>query len=187
MKKFVWVALRDAGAVVALAGGAVALLFLFYEVHDFRPYLPRIEAIYASMDPEDQRPPDNVQTFVWKVDGNTVDGFASSQLLGELRGRPMPMSTWHYHSFMLVWMLRWHLSRLQRLALYCHYLAYEDGRGFTRAANFYFGKQPDTLSADELATIVAVGRAPRMNSPTRLPERLEVTKKKLLSAYEKAP
>jgi Transglycosylase len=185
MKQFALVALRGTVAVVAFAGGAVALLFLFYEVHDFRPYLPRIEAIYASMDPEDRQPPDNVRTFVWKVDGDMVDGFTSSELLAELRERPMRMSAWHYHSFMLGWMIRWHFSKLQRLALYCHYLLYEGGRGFTSAANFYFRKRPDTLSADELATIVAVGRAPRMNSPTRHPERLEVTKKRLLSAYEK--
>jgi hypothetical protein len=183
MKKFVSATLWGAGAVVALSGCAVVLLLLFYEARDFRPYLPRIEAIYASMAPEDRRPPDNVQTFVWKVDADSVDGFGSSRLLNEVRG-PMRMSAWHYHSFMLGWMIRLHFSKLQRLALYCHYLPYEGGRGVTNAANFYFGKQPDTLSAEELAIIVAVGRAPRMNSPTRHPERLEVTKKRLLFAYE---
>jgi hypothetical protein len=178
------VALQSAVGAIALSGGVVAFFLLYYEVHDFRPYLPQIQAVYASMDPEDRMPPDNVQTFVWKVDGDTVDGFVSTRLLGELRG-PMRMSAWHYHSFMLVWMLRWHFSKSQRLALYCHYLPYEGGRGFTNAANFYFGRQPDALSADELATVVAVGRAPHMNSPTLHPERLEATKKKLLSAYEK--
>jgi hypothetical protein len=98
MKQFALVALRGTVSVIAFAGGAVALLFLFYEVHDFRPYLPRIEAIYTSMDPEDRQPPDNVRTFVSKVDGDTVDGFGSSRLLIELRGS-MRRSAWHYHSF----------------------------------------------------------------------------------------
>src|ERR1700693_6139880 len=126
------VALQSAVGAIALSGGVVAFFLLYYEVHDFRPYLPQIQAVYASMDPEDRMPPDNVQTFVWKVDGDTVDGFVSTRLLGELRG-PMRMSAWHYHSFMLVWMLRWHFSKSQRLALYCHYLPYEGGRGFTNA------------------------------------------------------
>jgi membrane carboxypeptidase/penicillin-binding protein PbpC len=136
------------------------------------------------MDPEDQRPPDNVQSFVWKVDGRIVDSFSSRALLSELRG-PMRMPVWHYHSFMLGWMLRWHLSKPQRLALYCHYLPYERGRGFTSASNFYFDKQPDTLSSDELATIVVVGRAPRTNSPSLHPDRLAAAKRELLSRYEK--
>jgi hypothetical protein len=78
-----------------LSRGAAARLFLFYEVHDFRPYLP---------DPR-------------------------------------------------------------------------------RAANFYFGKPPDALRVDELATIVAVGGAPRRNSSTLPPEYLEAAKKQLLSVY----
>lgn len=172
--------LRSAGAVVGLAAAAIALTVGFYEVHDFRPALPRIEAIYANMDLEDRKPPDNVQAFVWKVDGRIVDGFASRALLSELHG-PMRMSAWHYHAFMLELMLRWHLNREQRLALYCHYLPYEKGRGFTKAANFYFDKKPDALSLDQLATIVAVGRAPGMNSPSRHPENLEAAKRLLLS------
>ena len=177
--------IRTAVGLFALAVGAVALLLLFYEVHDFRPYFPRVQAIYVSMDPEDREPPENVQSFVGRVEGSMVDSFASRQLLGDVRP-PMRISAWHYHSFMWHWMLRWHFSKTQRLAFYCHYLPYEEGQGFTSAAKFYFSKQPDALSLDELATIVAVGRAPGSNSPSRHPDQLERTKKELLSAYENA-
>ena len=174
--------LRTAATLLSLAVGVVALFLLFYEVHDFRPSFSRLQVIYTKMDPEDRQPPENVQRFVWMVDGKMLDSFAAQQLLGELRG-PMPVSAWHYHSFMLYWMMRWHLSKEQRLAIYCHYLPYETGQGFTNAAKFYFGKRPSILNVDELATIVAVGRAPDWNSPSRHPERLEATKKKLLSMY----
>jgi hypothetical protein len=175
--------LGSAIAIVALAVGFTALFLLIYELHDFRPYFPRVQAIYTSMDPEDRQPPKNVQQFVWKVDGQNVDSFAARQLLGEVRGS-MRASAWHYHSFLWEVLLRWHLSRTERLALYCHYLPYEAGQGFTRAAKFYFDQQPDGLDVDELATIVAVGRSPGANSPSRHPERLDATKKKLRAAYE---
>jgi len=95
----------------------------------------------------------------------------------------MRAGAWHYHSFIWTVLLRWHFSKTQRLALYCHYLPFEGGKGFERASKFYFQKQPDALDLDELATIVAVGRAPATNSPTRHPERLEVLKRELLAAY----
>src|ERR1700741_4596657 len=177
--------LRSVLAVLALAGAAAAGFILYYEVHDFRPSLPQIETIYVHMDPEDRDPPNNVLNFVERAERRTWIGFASGKLLGELRG-PMQMGAWHYHSFMLELMLRWHFSQAQMMALYCHYLPYEEGSGFSKAANFYFGKQPDALSLEELATIVAVGRSPRMNSPKIYPERSQEAVRRLLLDYQKA-
>lgn len=174
--------LQSVVAVLAVAGAGVAAFILYYEVHDFRPYLPRIEAIYANMDPEDRTPPENVQDFVSKVERRTWIGFASDRLLSELRG-PMRAGEWHYHSLMMELMLRWHFSKAQIVALYCHYLPYEDGSGFSNAANFYFGKQPHALDLDELATIVAVGQSPSSNSPKKHPDRLENAKRRLLADY----
>ena len=68
------------------------------------------------------------------------------------------MSAWHYHSFMLELMLRWHLSKARILALYCHYPPYEGGSGVSKVANLYFARQPDSLNPEELATILAVAR-----------------------------
>lgn len=97
-------ALQSTVALVAMALGVVALWLMFYEVHDSRPYLPRIEAIYASMDPDDRKPPDNVQSFVWKVDARAVNFYTPEALLSELRG-PMRMSAWHYDFVYAGWML----------------------------------------------------------------------------------
>jgi hypothetical protein len=174
--------LRTTLAIIALGFGLTALFLMVYELRDFRPYFSKIQGIYAGMDREDREPPGNVQVFVWKVDGRTIDTFAARQLLYDVRGS-MRAGAWHYHSFMWTVLLRWHFSKTQRLALYCHYLPYDAGIGFERASKFYFKKQPDALDLDELATIVAVGRAPATNSPTRHPERLEVLKRELLAAY----
>jgi len=60
-------ALQSAVALLSLMGGTIAVFILFYDVHDFRPHLPRIQALYAGMDPEDRNPPDNVLDFVQKA------------------------------------------------------------------------------------------------------------------------
>lgn len=160
-----------------------ALLFVtFYEMHDFRPYLSQINDIYRAMDPGDRQSPAQVRDFVWKVNGPETDSFVSRKLLGEVR-HPRSMMAWHYHSIMWGLMLRLHFDRNERLAFYCHYLPYEGGVGFSKASLFYFARPLDTLSVDEVATIVTVGRAPQINSPTRHPEQFQASKRYLLDSY----
>ena len=169
-------------AIVLLAFLFCAIMFVaLYDLYEFRPYVGKIEATYRAMDPEDRLPPANVQAFIWKVDGSVVDSFAARRLLFEFRV-PMRMSAWHYHSAMWELMLRLHFDRTKRLSFYCHYLPHENGTGFSQAAQLYFGKQPDELNDDQLATLVAIGRHPSANSPTRHPESLARTKARLLEA-----
>lgn len=175
-------AVKFALVLVALILCFPILFVGFYELHDFRPYLPRVNAIYNNMAAEDKEPPSNVQYFVEKVEGDTVDSFASRELLGEIRG-PERMAVWHYHLAMWELLLRVHFSKAKRIAFYCHYLRYEGGSGLSNASQFYFGRQPEKLSLDEIAAIVAIGRSPNRNSPTRHPENLETAKKRLLDAY----
>lgn len=162
--------------------GALILFAGFYELRDFRPYLSRIDAVYETLVPEDKQPPANIQSFVWRVDGPTVDGFAAGRLLSEMKG-PQRMLNWHYHSLMWKLLLWVHFGRTKRLAFYCHYLPYENGTGFSNASQFYFGKQPDALSLEEIAAIIAIGRSPHANSPTRHPQQLQAIKAELLDAY----
>jgi membrane peptidoglycan carboxypeptidase len=93
------------------------------------------------------------------------------------------MGAWHFHSALWRLLLPLHFSKKERVAFYCHYLLFESGSGLTEASEFYFKKPPDQLDADELATIVAVGRAPKMNSPSLHPDRLQAAKKSILEAY----
>jgi Transglycosylase len=168
--------------VVLLVFFLCATIFVgFYNLHEFRPYAGKIEAIYQAMDREDRQPPANVQSFIWTVEGNIVDGFAARNLLYELR-RPMRMSAWHYHSAMWALMLRLHFDRTKRLSFYCHYLPHENGVGFASAAEVYFGKKPEELTEDQLATLVAIGRLPSANSATRHPESLARSQARLLEA-----
>jgi hypothetical protein len=175
--------LKNLAGILGVAIGSLALFLLYYEVHDFRPYTPRIQEIYSNMDPLDRDPPANVQDFVWNADGSHLDAFASGSLLSELRS-PMKMAAWHYHSLMWDLMLKWHFDKKERVAFYCHYLPYEKGRGFASAARYYFGKSANTLDTDELATLVAIGRSPTYNSPSQHPDHLNEAKRRLLSAHE---
>jgi len=169
-------------AVVLLTSLFCAILFVgCYDLLEFYPYVGKIEDTYRAMDPEDRLPPASVQNFVWKVDGSIVDSFAAGSLLSAIRA-PMRMLAWHYHSAMWELMLRLHFDRTKRLSFYLHYLPHENGAGFAKAAQAYFGKQPDELDEDELASLVAIGRSPALNSPSRHPEALARTKARLLEA-----
>ncbi len=180
-------------AVVGVPIIALLLFLTYYDLHDFRPYLSRINAVYDAMNAEDQQPPPAVEDFISKVQGRKGDYFAASSLLWEIRGlpqaiinRPMRMSTYHYHSFMWQVLLTAHFGKTKRLAFYCHYLPYEDGTGLSGASQFYFGKHPNGLSLDEIAEVMAIGISPRRNSPTRHPEQMQATKRRLLDAYAAA-
>jgi membrane peptidoglycan carboxypeptidase len=54
--------------------------------------------------------------------------------------------------------------------------------GFASAAEVYCGKKPEELNEDQLATLVAIGRLPSANSPTRHPESLARRPARLLEA-----
>jgi hypothetical protein len=173
---------KSAAVLFAVVFGALILFAGFYELHDFRPYLSRINGVYDAMDPRDKQPSASIQDFIWKVEGRTVDGFAARRLLYEMKG-PQRMAAWHYHSIMWELMLPLHFGKTKRLAFYCHYLPYENGAGFSNASQFYFGTQPDRLGSDEIAQIVAISQAPHFHSPTKHPEALESAKTRLLQIY----
>lgn len=162
--------------------GIPAVFVGFYELHDFRPYVRGMRSIYSNMQSEDREPPINVQDFILKVDGKIVDSSDVSNLLYEIRGNQR-MGEWHFHSMMWKLLLPLHFTKKERIAFYCHYLRYENGNGFSEASEYYFKKPPDQLNTDELATIVAIGRAPKRNSPSLHPDRLEAAKKFILEAY----
>jgi hypothetical protein len=154
----------------------------FYELLDFRPYVPSMRSIYSNMQSEDREPPQNVQDFILKVDGRIVDRVDAQNLLYEIRGH-QKMGAWHFHSAMWEFLLPLHFMKKERVAFYCHYLRYENGTGLTGASEFYFKKPPDRLDADELATIVAIGHAPKFNSPSLHPDRLQAAKRSILETY----
>jgi hypothetical protein len=168
--------------LVAFVLSVPVLFAAFYELHDFRPYLQNVRDIYDGVAPEDKNPPDQIQDFIWRVEGKTVNGFVAQRLLGEVK-HPQRMIGWHYHSVMWTLLLPLHFVKTQRLGFYCHYLPYGGGTGFSRASQFYFGKTPDKPNLDEIASIIAIGRSPGRNSPTRHPEHLQAAKKQLLDAY----
>jgi len=182
MPRFVRFVIKLIAALAASLVGVGVLFVGFYELHDFWPYLPAMKSIYESMAPEDKEPPQNVQDFVGKAEGNVVDHFVARRLLYETKG-PERMLLWHYHSSMWGLLLPFHFTKKERIAFYCHYLPYEKGNGFGAASQYYFGRSPDKLSVDELATIVAIGRSPRGNSPSQHPERLQTAKQRLLETY----
>ena len=164
----------------------VSSLVTYYDWHEVRPYIPNIHATLESSSQEDRNVPSSVENFIWKTEKSTIDWQIVRNLLPERYGQ-MRIGVWHFRGFMWSLLLPLHFDKHTRTALYCHYLVYENGQGFSNASEFYFKKQPHTLSAEEIAAILAIGRAPNQNSPTRHPEAFELAKKRLLEAYESRP
>jgi hypothetical protein len=74
----------------------------------------------------------------------------------------------------LHWQLRWlawnaflrvHLSREERLALFCHRMNFDSGSGLSDGAMKYYGKGPDQLSDLEIAGLIASDSRGRYASP----------------------
>jgi hypothetical protein len=58
------------------------------------------------------------------------------------------------------------------LALYAHFMVFEDSQGLRLGAFRYFGKPPSALSYRESLILVLIASSPRGYSPTREPRRL---------------
>jgi Transglycosylase len=171
-----------AAVVVLLAFLFCAIMFVgLYDLYEFRPYAGKIEATYRAMDPEDQLPPSNVQSFIGRLTGALSTASPQGICYPSFERRCECLHGTN-HSAMWVLMLRLHFDRTKQLSFYCHYLPHENGAGFAKAAQVYFGKHPHELNDGQLATLIAIGRSPSLNSPTRHPESLARAKARLLEA-----
>ena len=168
--------------VILLVAGSI----IYYDQRDIRPYIPNIRAVLESSSQEDRNVPGNVENFIWKVEKRTnrnTDWLVVRNLVSERYGS-MGAGIWHFRGFMWSLLLPLHFDKHTRTGLYCHYLVYENGQGFSNAANFYFHKSPHELGSKEIAAILVIGQSPSNNSPTRHPEHFEQAKARILTAFE---
>ena len=83
-------------------------------------------------------------------------------------------------------LLRLHLSEKQRMALYCHYLLFEQGIGLKESANYHFRKSMGDLTEDEVLTLLTIDLAPRNYSPILHPDRFNEGFRRLKDRYNRA-
>ena len=167
-------------SLVLLVAGSV----LVYDQREISPYVPTIRGILKNSAQEDRNVPTNVRNFIWKVeDTRNIDQVVVRNLLPGRYGS-MRSGLWHFRGRAWSLLLPLHFDKPTRIALYCHFLVYEDGHGLSNASNFYFHKQPHELSTEEVAAILAIDRSPFGNSPTRHPDRFEQARARYLTAFE---
>jgi len=171
---------------IILAGVYVVVgtLLTAYDWREVQPRLPGIRAAMETFPSEERNVPANVAAFIWKLD-ETQKAHIASQVARVLLGEAPPMraGAWHAHSFMWALLLPVHFDKQTRTALYCHNIVYENGRGLSGAAAYYFHKSPHELSTEEIAGILAIDGSPSINSPTRHQDRYAQASKRLLDAY----
>jgi len=170
--------------IAAVAFVLACVVPIVYDWHEVRPRLPEIRATLETFTSEDRIVPANVADFVWKLDQKReID--INTQVVRTLVGQALPMkaAAWHAHNLMWSLLLPFHFDKQERTALYCHNILYENGKGLSNAAEYYFHKLPRELSSEEVAGIIAIDRSPNGNSPTRHPDRYARTTKRLLDAY----
>jgi hypothetical protein len=168
-------------AAACLIVGVAAAAFDWGEV---RPRLAEIRATLETFAPEDRNVPPNVADLIWKLD-DKQEVHVNAQVASTLVSTSLPMKAgaWHVRNFLWSLLLPLHFDRQSRTALYCHDLLYEDGRGLSNAAEYYFHKQPHELTSEQVAGILAIARSPNMNSPTRHPDRYAQNTARLLNVY----
>ena len=77
-----------------------------------------------------------------------------------------------------------HFSEDEILALYCHYLPYEEGIGLSKSAQFHFNKDISELSVDEILMLLAIGKSPSYFSPIKNPDKAKEMQEKLFARYK---
>jgi hypothetical protein len=175
---------KATATIVAVACLIVGAAVGIYDWHEVRPRLPQIRASLATFPAEDRNVPPNVSGFIWKLDQKLtlhVDSQVASAIVGQ--ALPMKPFMWDVHSRMWSLLLPFHFDKETRTALYCRNIVYEDGRGLSNAAEYYFHRQPHELTPEQIAGVLAIDLAPSINSPTRHPDRYARTMKRLLGVY----
>ena len=175
---------RAIATTVAVACLIVGVAIFAFDWREVRPRLPEIRASLEAYAPEDRNVPANVADVIWKLD-EKQEVFLNTLVARDLVSASLPMNAGAWHARNLMWsiLLPLHFDRMSRTALFCHNLPYEGGSGLSNAAEHYFHKQPHELTSEQVAGILAIARAPNMNSPTRHPDRYAQNTARLLNAY----
>ena len=93
------------------------------------------------------------------------------------------MGEYHLQGLAWIWLLRAHMNRSERLALFARYLPFDGGMGMAEGGRKYFGKELRDLTPDEVIGLLAVARSPRRNDPLTHPDNYQRTKKLLQEKY----
>jgi hypothetical protein len=172
-------------ALLGVAAVLVGLPLLFYAAYALMQFQPRRSEIIAIVEraaPQDRQPPQQVLRMLKASEQSGPSVYASRLLARELnafsdRGS---MLGWHIRSTLWWSLVKLHLTEGEQTAVFLALAPTgKDRRGFTSTALALYQRQPADLSLAEVATIMALIRAPSAQG-----ERLEQIRGMLLARYE---
>lgn len=177
---------RTLFAVLAIVVCILALL-IYIDRSRFQPFWRDVRAIAASIPDQELHLPDPQRQTIGKLASHrgmsaqsSLDWQTSRQLLRALH-RENAMKPLRWQSEWLLWYveIRSRFSQQERFALYCHLMQFKGGDGMLYGSHNLFHAEPNQLTDEELAEIMAIQRA-GWRYYDRHPDRLTPDAQKLL-------
>lgn len=160
----------------------LALLALSYDMILFKPYIPRIQKIIDEANPLYKNPPQALLKIAELAEGNKrINTYVIQQLLKKMERDKQRAWKWHLDYAMWSFLFTRHFSDADRFALWCKFAPYENGKGLNESSNFYYGRDINQLTTEELISIVAIVKAPSFYKTN--PEKLKKRVNDLLMMY----
>jgi hypothetical protein len=96
--------------------------------------------------------------------------------------RPAPTVSREIREILLTQALRLHLSREERLALFCHRMQFDGGAGLSNGAMRYYSKRPADLNDLEIAGLIASDWRGKYASPFLHPDHFESARQQIVAS-----
>lgn len=161
---------------------ALTLLAVAYDMVLFKPYIPRIQKIIDEANPLYKNPPQPLLRIAGLAEGNKrINTYVVQRLLKKMEKDKQRAWKWHLNYAMWSFLFTCHFSDADRFALWCKFAPYEKGEGLNESSNFYYGRDINQLTTEELISIVAIVKAPTFYKTN--PEKLKKRVNDLLMMY----
>jgi hypothetical protein len=162
------------------------LSIIGYDLLIFQPYYSQIKAMIQNSHPLYQHPPQALRDIATLAEGKKgVTRFVARSLLIKFERNKQRMLKWHIDYTLWTFFIEIHFTEVENFALWCSFAPYEHGVGLNESANFYYERDLDQLSFEELISLVVRVRAPSYykQNPEKLEERVDDLLARYLSMY----
>jgi hypothetical protein len=163
--------------ILALVAAPI-VWFVAYDVIAFQPRTAEIRRLVAAAAPEEKSPPDSIRRVLRVSYPNQLSSHVARLLLEELDAEPMGSSMLWWHARRAAWtgLVDLHLSESDQTTLFLALSPMGNNvRGFSKASTAVVGAPLSTVSVEQAARLVTVGKAPSiyLNNPERLTQQSE--------------
>ena len=163
--------------ILALVAAPV-VWFAAYDVLVFQPRTAEIRRLVAAAAPEEKSPPTSIRRVLRVSYPNQLSAHVARLLLGELETEPTGSSMLWWQAKTAVWtgLVDLHLSESDQTTLFLTLSPMGNGvRGFSKASTVVVGVPLNTVTLEQAARLVTVGRAPSLylNNSERLMQQSE--------------